>query len=339
MKLSDLGEFGLIARFAPPFLKGLGRSVTGIGDDCAVLPWTKRAALLVTTDMLLEGVHFLRATISASDLGAKSLAVNLSDVAAMAGTPRSAFLSLALPADIGLDWVDGFFRGLRRLARVHGVSLLGGDTTHSKGPIVVNIAVLGTAAPGAIRFRSTARVGDIIAVTGVLGDSGAGLRVLTEGLPIGRDERPLVAAHRRPRAHLAEGAWLGRRPCVRALMDVSDGIDSDLKRILEASRRGAALDLEKLPLSPSLFAVCREHGWKPLDFALSGGEDYCLLTTVAPDAFGPVAAAFRRRFGRPLFEIGRVTDRKGVLAYRLHGRPKEIRRRGYDHFKRHEARR
>lgn len=332
MRISQLGEFGLIARFAPPFREGLGRHVTGIGDDCAVIPWTKKASLLVTTDMLLEGVHFLRGSISAADLGAKSLAVNLSDVAAMAGTPQSAFLSLALPSDVAVSWVDGFFSGLRRLARLHGVALLGGDTTHSKGPIVVNIAALGTAAPGEIKYRSTAREGDVIAVTGLLGDSGAGLRLLMSGLAVGRDERTLVAAHLRPRAHLAEGRWLGRRPGVRALMDVSDGIDSDLRRILEASRRGAVLDLEKLPLSPSLFAACRRRGWNPLDFALAGGEDYCLLTTVAPGSFAPAAAAFRRRFGRPLFEIGRIAGRPGALSYHLHGKPKEIRARGYDHF-------
>ena len=332
MKISDLGEFGLIARFSPPFLKGLGRSVTGIGDDCAVIPWRKDASLLVTTDMLVEGVHFLRAKIAPADLGAKSLAVNLSDIAAMAGAPRCAFVSLGLPADVPVAWVDGFFRGLGRLARLHGVSLLGGDTTRSPGPIVVNVAVLGTGSPGRIKRRSTARVGDVVAVTGTLGDSGAGLRVLLGGLPVGRDERPLVAAHLRPRAHLEEGAWLGTRPAVHALMDVSDGIDSDLRRILEASGRGADVDVENIPLSPFLFAVCKRRGWSPLDLALAGGEDYCLLTTIAAETFAPTAAAFMRRFGRPLFEIGRITGRKGVLVYRLRGRPKEIRSRGFDHF-------
>jgi thiamine-monophosphate kinase len=332
MRIPDLGEFGLIARFSPPFLKGLGRGTTGIGDDCAVIPWTAKASLLVTTDMLIEDVHFLRAKIPPADLGAKSLAVNLSDIAAMGGAPRSAFLSLGLPADLDVAWVDGFFRGLGRLARRHRVSLLGGDTTRSRGPIVINVVVLGTAAPGRIKLRSAARAGDVVAVTGTLGDSGAGLRVLLDGISVGRDERPLVAAHHRPRAHLEEGAWLARRPAVRGLMDVSDGIDSDLRRILEASGRGARVDLEKLPLSPSLFAVCRRLSWSPLDFALAGGEDYCLLTTIGRSAFAATAAAFRRRFGRPLFEIGRITGSPGALDYRLHGRPKEIRSRGFDHF-------
>lgn len=332
MKISALGEFGLISRFSPPFLKGLGRGTIGIGDDCAVIPWKKDAALLVTTDLLLEGVHFLRSKISPADLGAKSLAVNLSDIAAMAGTPRSAFLSLGLPSDIGLDWVDGFFRGLRGLARDHKVALLGGDTTRSEGPIVVNIAVLGIGRPGRIKLRSAARESDIIALTGTLGDSSAGLRILLDEITIGRDEKKLVAAHVRPRAHLEEGAWLGCRAGVRALIDVSDGIDSDLRRIMESSGRGAAVDLDRLPVSPSLFAVCRRYGWDPLDFAVAGGEDYCLLTTVAPGAFPSIAAGFGRRFGRPLFPIGRITAKGKDLAFRLHGRVKKLSQRGFDHF-------
>lgn len=332
MKVTALGEFGLIGRFSPPFVKGLGRGTVGIGDDCAVIPWKKEAVLLVTTDLLVEGVHFLRSKISPQDLGTKALAVNLSDVAAMAGTPKNAFLSMGLPPDIDVAWVDGFFRGLRRLAGEVKVELLGGDTTRSEGDIIINVAILGFGRPSRIKLRSGARPGDIIAVTGTLGDSAAGLRVLIGEIGAGREEKKLVAAHVRPRAHLKEGFWLGRHAAVHALIDVSDGIDSDIRRIMEASGCGAVIELERLPLSPSFVVVCRRQGWDPLEFAAAGGEDYCLLTTIAPKEFPSIAVRFGRKFGRPLFPIGRIAARKRGFAYRLHGRDKTLSQRGFDHF-------
>ena len=153
---------------------------------------------------------------------------------------------------LGLDvaWIDAFFAGLKRLARTARVRLLGGDTTRSPGPLIINLCVLGRIHPDRIKFRSGARPGDIIAVTGRLGDSGAGLRLLLEERPLGRDERYLVRRHHRPRAHLSEGVWLARHGGVTAMMDVSDGIDSDIRRIMERSGCGAVINLDRLPLSP-----------------------------------------------------------------------------------------
>ena len=333
MKLSEVGEFGLIARFSPAFLKTLPRGVIGIGDDCAVLPWTRSERLLVTTDMLVEDSHFLRTKIPPRDLGDKSLAVNLSDIAAMGGRPRWAFLSLGLPAGLEVEWVDEFFSGIGRAARKAAVRLVGGDTTKSPDRLVVNIAVVGTVRAGRVKYRSGARAGDVVAVTGNLGDSGGGLRVLLERRRRGRDEAYLVRAHHRPRPHLAEGAWLAARPEVRAMMDVSDGVDSDLRRIMERSRCGAAVDLERLPLSGPLRRSAAKFGWDPFEVAASGGEDYCLLATVAPEAFDSIAAGFKRRFGRPLSAIGEVTPPRRGLSYRLGGRPVSLGRRCFDHFK------
>ncbi len=332
MKLSDIGEFGLIARFAPRFLERLPAGTLGIGDDCAVLPWTKDRRLLVTTDMLVEDVHFLRASIRARDLGYKSLAVNLSDIAAMGGRPTAAFLSLGIPDGIEIKWLDAFFRGIQDLAAAEHVPLLGGDTTKSPGPLVINIAVLGAARPGRIKLRSGARLGDALFVTGSLGDSAAGLRVILEKRLRGRDEAALVRGHNRPRPHLPEGAWLARRSAVTAMMDVSDGIDSDLRRIMERSDCGAAVNLDALPLSAPLRRTARRHGWDARELAASGGEDYCLLAAVRRDAAAATAAAFERAFGRALVRIGTVTAAGDGLKYFSGGRPAALRRRGFDHF-------
>jgi thiamine-monophosphate kinase len=333
VKLSEIGEFGLIARFSPAFLKKLPVSVVGIGDDCAVLPWTRRERLLVTTDMLIEDSHFLREAISPRDLGDKSLAVNLSDIAAMGGRPRWAFLSLGLPADMKVGWIDAFFSGFSRSAKTADVRLLGGDTTKSPDRLVINIAVLGTIRADRIKYRSGARPGDIIVVTGNLGDSGGGLRVLLEGRPRGRDEDFLVRAHHRPRPHLAEGAWLAAQPGVRAMIDVSDGIDSDLERIMERSRCGASVDLDRLPLSRPLRRSAAKYGWDAQEVAASGGEDYCLLATIDPAEFPKVAAGFRRKFGRPLSAIGKIQTRRRGLSYSRSGAAVSLGRRGFDHFK------
>lgn len=330
--LPEIGEFGLIRRIAAAFARALPAGAIGIGDDCAVLPWRRSSRLLVTTDLLVEDVHFLRSRISARDLGYKSLAVNLSDIAAMGGRPLAAFLSLGLPSGSELGWIDAFFAGLRSLSRSARVPLLGGDTTGTSGPLVVNLAVLGRAHPSRIKLRSGARPGDVVCVTGKLGDSGGGLRVLLEQRSLGQDEACLVRRHHRPRPHLAEGEWLGRRAAVTAMMDVSDGIASDLRRIMERSVCGAEVDLARLPTSAALRRAAVRHGWDLAEIAAAGGEDYCLLAAVREREFGRIASAFRRAFGRPLAPLGRITARAGDLRWLRNGRPVRFERPGFDHF-------
>ncbi len=331
-RLSDIGEFGLIGRIAARFSGKLPAGTIGIGDDCAVLPWRAGFRLLVTTDLLVEDIHFLKARIPARDLGYKSLAVNLSDIAAMGGRPIAAFLSLGLPSDIPIAWLDAFFAGLRSLSRAAGVPLLGGDTTGTPGPVVVNLAVLGTAPPSRIKLRSGARRGDVVCVTGKLGDSGGGLRVLLEERPLGRDEAALVRKHHRPRPHLAEGEWLGRRAAVTAMMDVSDGIASDIRRIMERSGCGAEIDLDRLPASAALRRSAVRYGWNLAEIEAAGGEDYCLLATVRPGDFARLAADFRRAFRRPLSAIGRIAPASAGLTWTRSGRPSRLAGRGFDHF-------
>ncbi|HPL13398.1 MAG TPA: thiamine-phosphate kinase [Candidatus Aminicenantes bacterium] len=331
--LDRLGEFGFIARMARPFIRELPAGVEGIGDDCAVMPWTKGERLLVTTDMLLENRHFIRNRVSGRDLGWKSLAVNLSDIAAMGGRPKWALLSLGIPEGVGLEWLDAFYKGWREAARPFGVRLVGGDTTRSPGGIVISIVVGGTVRAGKEKLRSGAAAGDVVAVTGAVGDSGGGLKVLLAGGPEGRDEERLVRAHHRPRPHVEEGEWLAGRPGVRAMMDVSDGIDSDIRRIMERSRVGADIALDRLPVSAVLRRVARKRGFEAVETAATGGEDYCLLVTVAPETFERTAGAFKRRFGRLLAAVGTIRTKASGLRYFLNGRPAHIRARGYDHFK------
>jgi thiamine-monophosphate kinase len=347
VKISELGEFAFIRRFAPQFADLLPEGAIGIGDDCAVLPGARPddPLSLLTTDMLVEDIHFLRARIPPADLGYKSLAVNLSDIAAMGGDPGSAYLSLAIPGDIDVEWLDAFFAGMRELADQTHVPLLGGDTTRSPDRLVINIAVLGQVTRERLKTRSAAQPGDIICVTGDLGDSGGGLRVLLEEGAGGEwggagvqdqaaaDERQLVAQHHRPRPHLAEGAWLSRRPEVRAMIDVSDGIDSDLERIMESSGCGARVELDRLPCSEALRRVAAGHGWNAAELAATGGEDYCLLLSVAPEGIAELTAEFDGRFGRPLARIGEIMPAETGLSYTEAGRSARRARRGFDHFR------
>ncbi|MDI6725589.1 MAG: thiamine-phosphate kinase [Smithellaceae bacterium] len=332
MKLSAIGEFGFIARFSPPFLKDLASGSMGIGDDCAVIPWQEGASLLVTTDMLVEDIHFLRKRIPPQDLGYKSLAVNLSDIAAMGGVAHSAYLSLGIPPDVEVEWLDEFFVGLRELAEKWEVRLLGGDTTRSSGPLIVNLAVLGQAENRRLKFRSSARPGDIIAVTDLLGDSAGGLMILLEERELDEDAVFLLNCHHRPSPGLAEGVWLAKWEEVHALMDVSDGIDSDLQRIMESSHCGARVLLDELPLSEVLKRSAVRYGWKALELAAAGGEDYCLLTSIAPEAFPLIQERFQDHFGKPLYRIGVVTEKDEGLCYLLAGRPCVLGKTGFNHF-------
>lgn len=332
-KLEDVGEFGFIRRIAGPFLRDLPASLTGIGDDCAVIKLSASRALVVTTDMLVEGTHFIRDKVAPARLGRKSLAVSLSDIAAMGGRPRWAFVSLALTPGTSLEYMKAFYAGLRRLAEAYGVRLLGGDTTRSGAGMTVDVMVIGTAHPRRIKLRSGARAGDIAAVTDSLGDSAAGLRIILEDLPRDSDARRLIGRHLTPAPQLAEGAWLAGRREVTAMMDISDGLASDIIRIMESSGCGAEIDLESLPLSDALRRYAARRGWDALRTAASGGEDYCLLVTVEADAYGTLRGAFEKRFGWPLPAVGRITAAKKGLRFLRGGRPECLEKGGYDHFR------
>ncbi|MBP8975128.1 MAG: thiamine-phosphate kinase [Bacteroidetes bacterium] len=332
MKLSELGEFGCIKRASEIVRQTLPAGVVGIGDDCAVIPIDSAKSLLVTTDMLVENIHFIREKIQPFELGYKSLAVNLSDIAAMGGDPQSAFISIAVPLNIEVEWMDEFYSGLKQLANSFGVYILGGDTTQSKNDIVVNITVLGIAQSHSIKYRSQATVGDCICVTDCIGDSGAGLKLILNNLEVDTDAHYLIQRHHLPRPQIQEGKWLASKSAVHAMMDVSDGVDSDIQRIMERSSCGAHIELERLPISQELRRVSEKYQWDPLLIAATGGEDYCLLVTVSQDEYEDIASEFEKTFGRKLQKIGTIMEQNFGLQYSLNRKIVQLQSHGYDHF-------
>ena len=262
--------------------------MTGIGDDCAILPQGDGQDLLVSTDLLVEGVHFLRDGIAPFDLGWKTAAVNLSDIAAMGGQPVATFLCSALCGDLPAGWMLSFLEGYKAVSERFGAALLGGDTSRSLSQLCFNVTVLGRCPSNRAVRRNAAWPGDRICVTGFLGDSAAGLKSILAGLA----ETPLVqrlrTRHTRPFPRVEEGLSLAGMPGIGAMMDISDGVAADLPHILEESGTGAVVDTTSLPLSDELRALCTAEGWDAVELALCGGEDYELLFTCRPDARIPV---------------------------------------------------
>ena len=301
MDLKSLGEFGLIDRISANF--DVPEGVTGIGDDCAVIPQQSGKCTLVTTDMLMEGTHFLMEDVSPYRLGWKSAAVNISDIAAMGGSPVGSFLAFALPAGLDSSWTDEFISGYKAVSDLSSTPLLGGDSTGSPVRVSVCVTVLGECPAGKEVRRSGAKVGDLICVTGPLGDSAGGLKVILDGLPRGEDESTLVDRHYRPLPKVTEGLALAAAG-VHSMMDISDGIGSDLRHILDASHVGAEVDCGCLPLSDCMCRCAAVHGWSVEDLAVNGGEDYELLFTTSEEA--------ACRIGIPYHVIGRIVAGSGI---------------------------
>lgn len=306
MELKNIGEFGLIAEIKRKFAEMVSSDVEGIGDDCAVIPKNDRYSYVVTTDMLVEGKHFLMDKISPFELGHKSLAVNISDVASMGAVPRFSFLSFALPPTISEEWCSEFLRGYHELSEKYNVALLGGDTTSaSVGAVTISVTVIGEMKKSDIKRRNAARVGDVIAVSSNLGDSALALRLMLEGKEVSSD---LMAAHHTPEPHVKQGVWLGRHKAVHAMMDISDGVASDITHICQLSSKGADLFTDKIPHSDELLLVCELNQWNKLDFSLAGGEDYALLMTIDKKEFEGIKAGLKNECGTDLYAIGEVTS-------------------------------
>ncbi|MFQ5508682.1 MAG: thiamine-phosphate kinase [Leptospirillia bacterium] len=324
-------EFEFIADVRSRVGAPAGEGFLGIGDDCAVWRPTPGSDQLVTSDLLIEGVHFDPATISLHELGAKALTVNISDIAAMGGQPRHAVLGLALPGppDAYRALVEGFVAA----AEAAGVVVVGGDTCASTGGIMLSVTVMGEVPEGGAVTRSGARAGDRLFVTGSVGDSAAGLALLSsggEGLSATAREI-LVARHLRPTARVREGIALGQTGAVSAMIDVSDGLSQDLGHILEESGVGAVLEADKIPLSDALCEYAEGAGLDPLEFALGGGEDYELLFAVTPEKQEMVTRMMADS-GLAAIPIGRMTEAPGLRLSR-DGREVALVARGYEHFK------
>ena len=312
------GEFGFIdfikEHFTTPGGIAMPAGVKGIGDDCAVIPINKEGhpdhgfkcdeEMLFSTDLLMEGVHFLREESSPEDVGWKAAAVNLSDIAAMGGSPVATCLSIALPKDAQGEWAERFIAGYAQISKLYNVPLLGGDTTSSLRDIAINVGVMGKCPSGKALCRDGARAGDIVFVTGCLGDSAGGLQVILKGVERGNEESILVDRHKRPIPRVCEGKTLRETGLIGAMMDISDGIASDLRHILKASGVGAEVDLAKLPISQELAQVCKKYGWSTYELATGGGEDFELLFT-APEEVADM-------LDFPIYPIGRIVAGSGL---------------------------
>jgi thiamine-monophosphate kinase len=304
---------------------------TGIGDDAAVLralPARKR--WIVTTDMLLEGVDFRQKWTTPVQLGYKALAVNLSDLAAMGAVPLFYTVALALPRPVDPAWIRSFFKGVASLGRRSGADLIGGDLSSSRAGISIAITAIGTPAGRRAVRRSGGRAGDLLYVTGTLGRSAAGLKLLQSGILQGRGraERDALRAHRTPAPRCEVGAWLGRSGLPHCMMDLSDGLSVDLPRLCTASGTGAEICAASLPR----FAASTAWRGDPMDLALHGGEDFELLFAVSPAKASILGERYPSRFP-PISRIGTLTAGGGVRWKPAPGaESKPLETRGYDHF-------
>ena len=330
MKLSRLGEFGLIETIRRRTPKGRGVRI-GIGDDAAAVT-NRRDASLITADLLIENQHFDLRWTSLRDLGYKSLAVNLSDIAAMGGVADYVILSLGIPPRLDSADIDAFYRGFATLGRECSVALVGGDTNAAR-QLIISVCVIGHALARPVK-RHGARPGDDIYVTGTLGDSALGLKFLrrakrTRGATNAR-ARTLVMRHHRPTPRLAAGALLAQNGLATAMIDVSDGLVQDLGHICRASGIGATIHSDRLPLSVAYRALCGKDG---IGKALSGGEDYELLFCAHRRDRARVEK-LSARAGVGITRIGAcIAGEPRVAVLDASGKALPIRMSGHDHFK------
>jgi len=331
MKLSSLGEFGLIelirkASYAPEEAATSPAShlVVGIGDDAAAWECDDRIQL-GTTDSLVENVHFTLSTTSWHDLGHKSLAVNLSDIAAMGGTPTYAFVSLCCPPDVDSDDVMAYYDGLNSLAHRHGVTVAGGNLTRSS-EIVTTVFVTGVALTNSLMTRSSARPGQVVAVTGTVGGAGAAVAALQRGQEPEDIPIALMNALLRPEPRVREGRILA--DCgITCAIDTSDGLLADLQHICDASTVEVTVELERVPVNPSVPSLSNAGRLE----ALQGGEDYELLVVGSDDALAEAAEKLKV----PLTIIGRVNSTSvtpSITVVDGTGTPVDAARQGWNHF-------
>lgn len=295
--------------------------MAGIGDDCAILRIPAGHEALVTTDLSLEGIHFRREWHSPEVVGHRCLTRGLSDIAAMGGEPIAAFLSLALPRNLPQGWVDQFLKGLLKLAETFHVTLAGGDTAESRAGILADIVVVGSVPRGQAIRRSGARPGDRIYVTGRLGGSAATLKLLLSG----RKLRPAdFQGHFHPLPRVEAGRILRKKRIASAMIDISDGLSTDLAHICEESGVGAEVLAEAIPLASIGKPACAVD----LNFALHGGEDYELLFTAPRSKRVPSRIA-----GVPITQIGQIRRGKHISILDPMAVRSELRPQGWEHFR------
>ncbi len=326
-QIRRMAETGRADKACPELVEGRVRPkrsavLAGIGDDCAVLRFPPGRELLVTTDFSLEGIHFRREWHPAEAVGHRCLARGLSDIAAMGGEPVAAFLSLALPRKLPQSWVRGFMRGLMKLAEKYGVTLAGGDTAESPDGVLADIVVVGSAPKRKAVLRSGARAGDRIFVSGELGGSAAALMEMRKKR--GKVNPGGYKRHFCPEPRIEVGRVLRQKGLASAMIDLSDGLSTDLAHICEESDVGAELEAALIPRA----RVGKAARGVSLELALHGGEDYELLFTAPAGKRVPARIA-----GVAVAEVGRITRSRGMVLRDPNGVGHKLEPQGWEHFR------
>lgn len=338
MNLDRLGEFGLIARFQSRIRNRSPRIVKGIGDDCAVFSQPGGNYLVVSTDALIESVHFDLKTHTPEQLGWKTVAVNVSDIAAMGATPRFAVITLCLPQSTRVAFLDRLYKGLGRACEAFGVDLVGGDTVASPRHLMINLTIFGETHKKRLFTRQGARPGDAVMVTGTLGDSALGLKLLTSPRKRWRgravDRKKLMRRHLEPEPRLEEAKRLAKSKWkVTSMIDISDGLAQDLNHLLAPGALGAELWEAALPTSKPFENVCLANKLDPCKLMLEGGEDYELLFTLNSEDAKKLTGSFVQ-YGTPVTQIGVISARREITWVRKNGRRQILRKPGgFNHFK------
>jgi len=339
MNISALGEFELIARLTAGLTSRADIDL-GVGDDCAILDLGNDQLLLATCDSQVEGIHFTLRTSTPEQIGRKALAINLSDIAAMGGVPRYALVSLILPPHLPVAVLDSIYAGLCLEAEQYATAIVGGNIASAgkSDQLTIDVTLLGTVERGHAIRRDEARVGDILCVTGSLGDSAAGLHTLLHPDPCYPQQAQdfVQAIHRTPRPRIQEGRVLSQLgpQFVTAMLDISDGLSGDLGHLCERSHVGARVDLAHLPLSPEFHIVTEGASCDPFQWALHGGEDYELLFTVSPGKEGMVSKAVQSATGTLVTVIGSMLPvGKGMRLLYPDGREDQLPVESWDHLR------
>ncbi len=323
MKIKDLGELGFIQWVREKFEVPNKEVVVGIGDDTAVIRDDKDY-LLITKDLLIEDVHFKTSFHPPHLLGRKAIAVNVSDIASMGGKPIYALLGVGIPGEFSWEWMEKLMGGMKEICKEYGVFLIGGDTCASS-KLFISVTLIGRTERPVL--RSSARVGDYIYVTGLIGDSGAGLYILLKNLNSGDPHLEyLIKRHLDPTPRVREGEFLQKNNIASAMIDLSDGLSIDLHNLCRESKVGAIIYADNIPISGELKRFCEENGEDPLKFALQGGEDYELLFTSSEE----LNAEMKKELSISL--IGRVEEKEKGIRILKNGKEQTLPRSGWEHF-------
>ncbi len=327
--IMDVGEHDLLQLIRRRWGKTTPGLVVGMGDDAAVFELDAQRRGLATCDLLIEEVHFERSWITPKQLGHKALAVNLSDIAAMGGIPRFALISLGVSPRLPLSWLEEFYQGLGELAERQGVVIAGGDTCSST-KIIINITVLGEVQKDELLLRSGAKVGNQILVTGTLGQAAAGLAILQTNQATTTDS-PLIRKQLQPEPRCREARVIAASGLATAMLDLSDGLATDITNLTQASQVGARVWLNRLPISGYLKERAPGLGKSAHDLALCGGEDYELLLSAPPSAVAPLQKALAG-CNCPLTVIGEILPAQDGLQLLDAHNNSQLWPQGYQHF-------